>query len=206
MSFDLSQLQQNLENLKAVHDAPVVIFEYRGLKIHLRDLDAEEDAMANEYAYAEVEAAARENAGRPDKRNFARSMAASFKYQIAYVALAIRAIEQSGLTWDVDKRPDEFISVGEESFGKFDYFLQMVGKWGSSIPNKIYEYLADVRQTREKEVDDSLHVELPDDPPALKAGKGERFKELKTDESLPPTQEEAAAEEAARLQALRNEQ
>ena len=196
MSFEgLEQLQDSLEKLKAVHDAPVVVFNYRDVKIHLRDLDAEEDALANESAYAAVEEAVRANQGRPDKHNFSRSMKGTFKYQIAYVGVAIRKIEQKGQVVDVDVRPTDDIEVKGQKIQKFYYFQELVGAWGSSVPNMIYEYLAEVCQKREQEVSESLNVEEAEPTPSLEVGEESRFKEVKGDDAPLSHKEEADLEE-----------
>lgn len=168
-----ADLQQSLDQLAATQDSPVVVFEYRGLKFHLRDLDAGEDALANEYAYAEVEAATR--SGIDPAQNFARSMRATFQFRLAYVALAIRRIEQGNHCWDVDVRPTEMVVVNGQRVEKFSHFLQMVAAWGSNLPVVIYEKLAEVREQRKKEVEAALYVEEAEEPPAQTVAEGSRF-------------------------------
>lgn len=178
MSFE--GLKKSLDQLRGVNQSPATKVKHGNVTFHVRDLDSEEEVLANEYAYAQVEEAQSGNRG-----NFSRSMRAAYYYRLAYVALAIRQIDflegDQIREWIVDVGPNGMIQVENESVGKFHYLLDLVRGWGKDLPFTIYESLNGMRQRQQRLVDSQVQVEEVDSVPERQE-EDDDFRKLKDDE------------------------
>jgi len=180
----LEELKGELGKLEAVHSCVQVEYEFRGIKFHLRDLSAAEEAEANEYSYASVEASGL------SKKALSSSMRAAYTYRMAVVALAIRNVQFGDTVWDVnveDPMRNEVDTLEGERAVKFPYMLEMIKKWGTDLVQVLYQAIIDERdKSNIEDMRSRINAENFEAPPAREQIDS-KFKQV--DEPPPPESE-----------------